>query len=74
MGHWQRHPQKDLEAVLAEFHAHGWEIIDPPKYYTLRCPCGQHYRWLHLTPSNPNYGKQALQWAKRCPKWDGDTP
>lgn len=70
MGRWKRHPRKDLERVLEEFAAHGWRIEDPPKYYRLRCPCGKHSRWLHLTPSNPRYGQEALQWAKRaCPMW-----
>ena len=70
VGTWKRHPRKDLERVLEEFAAHGWRIDDPPKYYRLRCTCGRHSRWLHLTPSNPRYGQEALQWAKRtCPKW-----
>ena len=70
VGTWKRHPRKDLERVLEEFAAHGWRIDDPPKYYRLRCPCARHSRWLHLTPSNPHYGEEALQWAKRtCPKW-----
>lgn len=69
MGYWQRHPRKELEQVLEQFDALGWRIDDPPTYYRLRCPCGRHMRWLHLTPSNPNYGNEALQWAKRtCPQ------
>lgn len=71
MGSWKRHPRKDLEQVLVEFAAQGWRIDDPPKYYRLRCPCGAHVRWLHLTPSNPRYGAEALQWARRtCPAWE----
>jgi hypothetical protein len=65
MGYWKRHPQKDLEEVLKNFHEMGWRIIDPPTYYQVLCPCGQHYRWIHLTPSNPYYGNQALRWARR---------
>ena len=73
MGYWRRHPRKDLEATLQVFHEHDWEIIDSPKYYKLRCPCGLHSRWFHLTPSNPNYGREALKWAGRtCPMWKGD--
>jgi len=38
------------------------------------CPCGSHYRWIHLTPSSPYYGGHALTWAKRvCPLWEGDS-
>lgn len=58
LGYWRKHPRKDLEEVLEEFDRHGWTILNPPKYYTLRCPCGQHQRQLHLTPSNPYYGNQ----------------
>ena len=71
---WRKHPRKDLEDVLREFSAHGWRIDDPPKYYRLSCPCGLHMRWLHLTPSNPNHGREALQWARRtCPLWEEET-
>lgn len=74
MGYWRRHPRKDLEDVLAEFDRRRWRILDPPKYYKVLCPCGQHYRWIHLTPSNPYYGQQALRWARRvCPMWGGDA-
>jgi hypothetical protein len=44
--------EKDLEAVLLEFHKLGWRIEDPPDY-TVKCPCPkQHKRWVHLTPRN----------------------
>lgn len=65
MGYWKRHPSKDLEALLDEFHAAGWRIQDPPTYYKVLCPCGEHQRWIHLTPSNPNYGKDASRWLRR---------
>lgn len=74
MGYWRKHPRKDLEAALRVFDEHGWVIIDPPKYYAVRCPCGHHQRWIHLTPSNPNYGSEALKWAARtCPAWREGT-
>ncbi len=63
--YWKRHQKPELQKVLEAFDEAGWEIIDPPKYYTVRCPCGSHMRWIHLTPSNPNYGKQALTWMRR---------
>lgn len=70
MGYWKRHSNKDLQTVLEEFHAHGWIVIDPPRYYTLRCPCGLHQRQIHLTPSDPDYGKRALNWGKRQACWN----
>lgn len=65
MGYWRRHPRKDLEGVLVVFDAAGWIIEDPPKYYRVKCPCGEHQRSIHLTPSNPHYGQQAIRWMRR---------
>lgn len=69
LGYWRKHKYKDLERILEVFHRHGWRIDDPPTYYTLRCPCGNHQRWFHCTPSDPNYGKNALKWGMRQPCW-----
>lgn len=65
MGYWQRHPKQTLQAVLGEFHEAGWTIQDPPKYYRVQCPCGLHQRSIHLTPSDPNYARNALRWLRR---------
>jgi hypothetical protein len=67
VGYWKRHPDKELEALLGEFHLAGWRIIDPPTYYQVRCPCGDHKRSIHLTPSNRNYVRNALKWLYRQP-------
>jgi hypothetical protein len=66
MGYWIK-ARKDIEAVLEHFHQAGWRITDPPKYYTVKCPCGKHKRWIHRTPSDPNYPKNALAWLERQP-------
>lgn len=63
--YWRKASRKEIECLLGEFHDAGWTIIDPPKYYTVRCPCGQHQRWIHLTPSSAAYVKNALQWLYR---------
>ncbi|RBP66452.1 hypothetical protein DFO66_103402 [Brevibacterium sanguinis] len=65
MGYWKRHQKPDLEDVLQQFHDAGWSIEDPPKYYTVKCPCGYHMRQIHLTPSNRHYANQALKWMNR---------
>ncbi|GAA1616761.1 hypothetical protein GCM10009700_01290 [Brevibacterium sanguinis] len=65
MGYWKRHQKPELESVLQQFHEAGWTIEDPPKYYTVKCPCGDHMRQIHLTPSNRNYSNQALRWLNR---------
>lgn len=72
MGYWKKHQKKDLEVVLELLHRHGYKILDPPKYYTVRCPCGQHQRQVHLTPSSPNYGKEVIKWARRKDCWRDD--
>lgn len=71
MGYWRRAGRKDIEALLGEYHAAGWSIQDPPKYYRVQCPCGSHQRWIHLTPSDPNYVKNALGWLYRQPCYEG---
>lgn len=65
--YWQKHPKKEGEDALAEFDELGWQIVDPPKYYTVKCPCGEHMTHLHISPSNPNHWKERLRWAKRQP-------
>ena len=65
MGYWRKHQRKELEEVLAAFDAAGWTIEDPPMYYRVKCPCGEHQRSIHLTPSNPNHGRQAPSWMRR---------
>lgn len=73
MGYWHKHQRKDLEQVLRWFDSAGWRIESKAGYYRLYCPCGAHQRSFHLTPSNPNYGKQAIQWAKRtCSGAEGE--
>jgi len=67
MSYWRRHPKKDLQEVLVAFDRAGWVIEDPPTYYTVKCPCGDHMRQIHLTPSNPDYGQRALRWLRRQP-------
>lgn len=64
--YWTKHSKKDIEAVLGEFHEAGWTIVDPRrKYYRVLCPCGAHSRSIHISPSDPNYVRNALQWLYR---------
>ena len=71
MGYWKRHQRKEIEVVLEKYAAHGWTILDPPRYYTVRCPasCGVHQRQVHLTPSGANYATNLLAWGERQPCW-----
>ncbi|GAA1782386.1 hypothetical protein GCM10009834_47600 [Streptomonospora arabica] len=63
--YWEKHPKKDGREVLHEFDRLGWRIEDPPKYFTVYCPCGDHMTHIHLTPSNPRHWEERLRWAKR---------
>lgn len=66
MGYWRRHPDKDLEEVLGAFHEAGWRIENPGRrYYRVKCACGNHQRSIHISPSNPNHGREALRWMRR---------
>ncbi len=61
--YWKKHPKKELEALLGEFHEAGWRIIDPGTYYKILCPCPeQHKTMVHLTPSHRDYANHKLQW------------
>lgn len=73
MGYWPKHPKKELEAVLGEFHEASWTIEKAKKYYKVKCPCGDHMRTIHLSPSNPNYAKDVMKWLPRqtCYPWEG---
>lgn len=71
MGYWDKHPKKELEAVLGEFHLAGWSIAKGKRYYRVRCSCGSHQRSIHLSPSDPNYARNALGWLYRQPCYEG---
>ena len=61
----QRHPNKVLEGVIREAERHGWARSRGKGYFKLQCSCGAHRKWVALTPSNANYGKNLLHWLKR---------
>ena len=66
----RRHPNKDIEIVLVDAEAHGWTVTPGPKYWKLFCTCpGKHKKWVHLTPSNPNYVNNLASWLRRQPCW-----
>ncbi|RFS86993.1 hypothetical protein D0T12_01675 [Actinomadura spongiicola] len=68
MANWKKHAKKEGEDALQQISAMGWRVEDPPTYYTVKCPCGVHQRQIHLSPSNPNYFRQAVRWCRSvCP-------
>jgi hypothetical protein len=64
-----RHPRKELEQVLRDAEAVGWQVTKARKYFALWCPCGEHKKWVHLTPSDPRYERNLRKWLKRQPCW-----
>jgi hypothetical protein len=68
LGYWTRHDNKEGEAALNEIHNMGWLIESPNKhrkYYCVKCPCKEHQRRVHKTPSNPRHFREAVAWCKR---------
>lgn len=73
MGYWPKHPKKELEALLGEFHEASWRVERASKYYKVYCPCGEHKRTVHVSPSNPKYAQNVIKWLYRqeCYPWEG---
>lgn len=65
-----RHPLKDLESLLRLVEEHGWTVLRGTGYYRCRCPCGEHQRSVHLTPSNSNYARNTRAWFERQNCWE----
>jgi hypothetical protein len=66
-----KHPVKELEAGLKEAEElQGWRVDGGGRtYFRLRCPCGKHMRWVHLTPSGGSYLRDLLGWLRRTGCW-----
>jgi hypothetical protein len=60
-----RHPIKELEAILRQAERRGWRVEKGKKYFKLWCPCGDHRKAVHLTPSDPDYAKNLLGFLRR---------
>ncbi len=71
LGYWDKHPKKDGEDLLEEFHHHGWRITRKKKYYVCYCPptCGLHMKTVHLSPDSPYHWNHVRQWVGHLPCW-----
>lgn len=65
-----RHPVPALEHLLCDVEAHAWTVTRAKKYYRCACPCGVHLKWIHLTPSDPNYARNQRAWFTRQACWE----
>lgn len=54
----------------------GWRDagVNKKGYLKLCCPCGEHMKWLHKTPSDPNYYVNAIADIRRKPCAGGNSP
>lgn len=73
--------EQERRAALRELAEIGWgPPDDPPKqnkkgYIKVLCGCGAHKFWLHKTPSNPNFFREKVAYARRiCGPATGDAP
>lgn len=67
------HPKKEFEAFLKDAEAQEWEVSKGKKYYKMKCPCGTHMKTIHLTPSDPNYLRNARGWLRRETCWKEES-
>lgn len=65
-----RHTDKDIEAFLRKLEAQDWVVEKGKKYYKARCPCGDHQKTIHVSPSNPNYLKNTSKLVARETCWE----
>ena len=66
-----KHPRKELETIIREAEARGWGVTKGKGYFRMLCPCGQHKKWVALTPSDPRYGTNLGKWLARQSCWEG---
>lgn len=64
---------KDVKEVVDEITAHGWIEVTGKRYRKFRCPCGDHRKTIHHSPSDPNYFRNLRAWFHRQSCWkDGE--
>jgi len=57
---------QDFRENVAWLEARGWEVdADRNGYPLARCPCGEHLKTIHRTPSNPQYWKNLRKHVER---------
>ena len=69
-----KHPDKELRKTTDAADAQGWKVTRGKKYFMMKCPCPEkHKKTVKLSPSNPNYGRELLQWLERYTCWKEET-
>lgn len=67
-----RHQTAALEKLLREAEAQGW-VVTRSKYFRCACPCKLHLKWIHATPSDPNYARNQRAWFTRQACWKEES-
>jgi hypothetical protein len=58
--------------LLKDAEARGWTVSKDKKYFKAKCDCpSKCYETIHLTPSDPNYGKNKRNKMAKCENWEG---
>ena len=66
-----RHP--DGETILRSLESQGWTLTGGGKqHFRAKCPCGQHMKSIHTTPSDPNYYRKLRTRLKNHTCWTDD--
>jgi hypothetical protein len=66
-----RHPKPELEALIKEAERFGWRVTRERKYYKALCPCSMKcMETIHISPSDPNYGRNKRNKMSRCEAWE----
>ncbi|GAA1771606.1 hypothetical protein GCM10009834_32300 [Streptomonospora arabica] len=66
----RRHPDREFEALLRDAENKGWRVVDG-KYFKLYCPCPRKCKkTIRLTPSDPNYLRNAKGQLRRATCWE----
>lgn len=57
--------ERERRELLAYLEKSGWRLKEGDAYVHVKCACGKHQKWVHKTPSNPNYWRETRAWADR---------
>ena len=69
-----RHQTKEIEALLCSLERQGWRMTKGGGYFKAYCPCREHLKTIHLTPSSAGYLRNLMGWLRRESCWKEDRP
>lgn len=55
--------------VLEEAASQGWRVDRGNRYWKMWCPCGEHMKTVHVSPSDPNYARNLVGQLRRATCW-----